>query len=189
MIYLRLFWEFFKTGLFAIGGGMATLPFLQDMSAKTGWFSLSDLADMVAISESTPGPIGVNTATAVGYTTAGIPGAVIATMGLVCPSIIIILIIAKILQAFRTNRYVESALCGIRPASTALMSSAALSLMLLCLFGAGSIYDLFTGTAVIRPCALILFAVLLALSRIKILEKLHPIVYIIIGAVAGILFF
>lgn len=189
MIYLRLFWEFFKTGLFAIGGGMATLPFLQNMSVRTDWFTLSDLANMVAISESTPGPIGVNMATAVGYTTAGIPGALLATLGLVLPSIIIILIIAKVLQEFRNNRYVENALRGIRPASTGLISAAALSMILLCMFGVDSVTGLFTGTVDFRPLSLTLFAVLFLLSRIKTLEKLHPIVYIVIGAVAGILFF
>ena len=94
MIYLRLFYEFFKAGLFAVGGGMATLPFLYDISDSTGWFTHSQLADMIAVSESTPGPIGVNMATYVGYTTGGIPGAVIATLGIITPSIIIILIIA-----------------------------------------------------------------------------------------------
>ena len=102
MSYLRLFWEFFKTGLFAIGGGMATVPFLQDIAAKTGWDTAGQLADMIAVSESTPGPLGVNMATYVGYTVGsgvmgvggGILGAVTATIGLVCPSVICILIIA-----------------------------------------------------------------------------------------------
>ena len=93
MIYLQLFWEFFKTGLFAIGGGMATVPFLFDISARTGWFTASELANMIAVSESTPGPIGINMATYVGFETAGILGSVIATLGLVIPSIIIIVII------------------------------------------------------------------------------------------------
>ena len=79
MIFLRLFWEFFKTGLFAVGGGMATIPFLSEMAERTGWFSQTMLADMIAVGESTPGPIGVNTATYVGYTVAGIPGGLVAT--------------------------------------------------------------------------------------------------------------
>ena len=91
MIFVRLFFEFFKAGLFAIGGGMATLPFLYNISDKTGWFTYGQLADMVAISESTPGPMGVNMATYVGFTTAGPAGAVIATLGLITPSIIVIL--------------------------------------------------------------------------------------------------
>lgn len=101
MIYLRLFWEFFKTGLFAVGGGMATIPFLYDISDKTGWFTHTQLADMIAVGESTPGPIGVNMATYVGFTTAGIPGGIIATLGIVTPSVIIILIIARMLKQFR----------------------------------------------------------------------------------------
>ena len=90
---IQLFIEFFKTGLFAVGGGLATLPFLQDMAVRTGWFTTAQLADMVAVSESTPGPIGVNMATYVGFTVAGVPGALVATLGLIAPSIIIILII------------------------------------------------------------------------------------------------
>ena len=82
MLYLRLFWEFFKTGLFAVGGGMATLPFLYDISDRTGWFTHMQLADMIAVGESTPGPIGVNMATYVGYLTGGVGGAVVATVGL-----------------------------------------------------------------------------------------------------------
>ena len=119
MIFLRLFIEFFKTGLFAVGGGMATLPFLSDMGVRTGWFTSAQLADMVAVSESTPGPIGVNMATYVGFETGGIPGAVIATLGLVAPSIIVILIIAQFLKAFRNSKYVDRAFYGVRPASTA----------------------------------------------------------------------
>ena len=103
MIYLRLFWEFFKTGLFTIGGGMATLPFLHDMGEATGWFTQADLMNMLAVSESTPGPIGINMATYVGFTVAGIPGAVIATIGEVTPSIIVILIVAAMLTKFRNS--------------------------------------------------------------------------------------
>ena len=80
-LYLRLYWEFFKTGLFAIGGGMATLPFLKDIGATTGWFSQTDLMNMLAVSESTPGPVGINMATYVGYTVGGVPGAIVATIG------------------------------------------------------------------------------------------------------------
>ena len=102
MIYLKLFCEFFKTGLFAVGGGLATLPFLSDMADRTGWFTQAQLADMLAVSESTPGPVGVNMATYVGFETAGVLGAVVATLGLVTPSVIVILIatvFAKVLMA------------------------------------------------------------------------------------------
>lgn len=133
MIFVRLFFEFFKAGLFAIGGGMATLPFLYNISDKTGWFTYGQLADMVAISESTPGPMGVNMATYVGFTTAGPAGAVIATLGLITPSIIVILIIAGFLKAFKTNKYVQNAFYGLRPASTGLIAAAGLSVLSLVL--------------------------------------------------------
>ena len=126
MLYLQLFWEFFKTGLFAIGGGMATLPFLYDMADKTGWFTRAQLADMIAVSESTPGPIGVNMATYVGFLTGGVPGAVTATVGLIAPSVIVILIVAAFLQEFRASKYVAGAFYGLRPASTALITAAGL---------------------------------------------------------------
>ena len=108
MILLRLFFEFFKTGLFAIGGGLSTLPFLREMSETTGWFTQTELLDMVAVSESTPGPIGVNMATYVGFTTAGIPGAVIATLGLITPSVIIVLIVAGFLKRFKDSKVVAA---------------------------------------------------------------------------------
>ena len=124
MIYIQLFYEFFKTGLFAIGGGLATLPFLYNLSDKTGWFTHTDLTNMIAVSESTPGPLGVNTATYVGFTVGGLPGAIVATLGLVAPSIIVILIIASFLKAFRDSRIVDSAFYGLRPASTGLIAAA-----------------------------------------------------------------
>ena len=108
MILLRLFYEFFKTGLFSVGGGMATIPFLQHMGETTGWFTNQDLTTMIAVSESTPGPLGVNMATYVGYQTAGVPGALVATLGVITPGAILILIIAGFLQKFRSNRSVEA---------------------------------------------------------------------------------
>ena len=93
MIYLQLFWEFLKVGLFTVGGGLASLPFLYDISDRTGWYTHAQLADMIAISESTPGPIGINMATYVGFTSAGILGSVLATLGFIIPSIIIVSIV------------------------------------------------------------------------------------------------
>lgn len=189
MIYLKLFYEFFKTGLFAIGGGMATLPFLTDMGERTGWFTRSQLADMVAVSESTPGPIGVNMATYVGFETGGVAGAVIATLGLVAPSIIIILIIAAFLKAFRSNKYVERVFYGIRPASTGLIAAAGVSVMLLCLFdteafkASGALSDLVSLKGVL------LFAAVWVLTNlVKPTKNLHPIVFIGLSAVAGVAF-
>ena len=130
MTYLRLFWEFFKTGLFAVGGGMATVPFLNNIGLATGWYSQTDLMNMLAVSESTPGPIGINMATYVGFTVAGIPGAVIATIGEVTPSIIVILIVAAMLTKFRNSKYVENAFYGLRPASSGLIGAACAGVVL-----------------------------------------------------------
>ena len=94
MIYLRLFFEFCKVGLFSVGGGLATIPFLTDLGERTGWFTSAQLADMIAVSESTPGPMGVNMATYVGFTSGGVLGGIVATLGLIFPSLVIILIIA-----------------------------------------------------------------------------------------------
>lgn len=189
MLYVRLFWEFFKTGLFAVGGGMATLPFLYSMSDTTGWFSHAQLADMIAVSESTPGPIGVNMATYVGFTAAGIPGAVIATLGLITPSIIIILIIARVLAAFRQNKYVDAAFYGLRPCSVGLIAAAGLLVVKIALFD----FDLFKESGVLMDLfnwkAILLAAVLIVLTRyVKPLKKLHPVIFILGSAAIGALF-
>lgn len=188
MILLSLYWEFFKTGLFAVGGGMATLPFLYDISAKTGWFTAAQLADMIAVSESTPGPIGVNMATYVGFATAGIPGAVIATLGLITPCVVIIMIIACILQTFRTNYYVDAAFYGLRPCSIGLIAAAGTLVVRIALFSpqlyasTGKLADLFNGKAIL------LAILLLLLTRyIKPTKKLHPIVFIALSALVGVL--
>ncbi len=189
MIYIQLFIEFFLTGLFAVGGGMATIPFLENISTRTGWFTHAQLADMVAVSESTPGPIGVNMATYVGYLTAGIPGGVIATLGLITPSVIVILIIAAFLKSFRDNKYVERVFYGIRPASTALIAAAGVSVLMLCIVDvdafrlSGSIFEL------VDPKAIILFALIWVLTNlVKKTKKFHPLVFIAISAVAGLVF-
>ena len=198
MIYLTLFWEFFKTGLFAVGGGMATLPFLKAIGESTGWFTYSDLMNMLAVSESTPGPIGINMATYVGYTVAGVPGAVIATLGEVTPSIIVILIVAILLKNFRDNRYVNMAFYGLRPASTGLIGAACVAVIFEVLTSVqilseeGVLLNRFAipaGETLLHWKGLILAAVLLLLTnRIKATKDLHPIVFIVISAAAGILF-
>ena len=189
ILYLRLFWEFFKTGLFAVGGGMATLPFLYSMSDATGWFSHAQLADMIAVSESTPGPIGVNMATYVGFSTAGVPGAVVATLGLITPSVIIILIIARVLAAFRQNKVVDAAFYGLRPCSVGLIAAAGLLVVKIALFDV----DLYRQTGVLMNLfqwkAIILAAVLIVLTRyVKPLKKLHPVFFILGSAAVGALF-
>ena len=189
MILLQLFWEFFKTGLFAVGGGMATLPFLYAISEKTGWYSSAQLADMIAVSESTPGPIGVNMATYVGFHLAGVAGSVVATVGLITPSVIIILLIARALQKFRENQYVDAAFYGLRPCSIGLIAAAGLLVVKITLFDldafrtSGSLMNLFQWKQII------LAAVLLVLTRaVKQTKKLHPIVFIALSAVVGIVF-
>ena len=189
MIYLQLFWEFFKTGLFAIGGGMATLPFLYDISARTGWFTAAQLADMIAVSESTPGPIGVNMATYVGFTTAGIPGAVIATLGLAAPEVIIILIIARVLASFRQNKYVDAAFYGLRPCSLGLIAAAGVLVVKVAMLNT----ELYAQTRVLTDLvnwkAVLLAAVLLVFTRaVKQTKKLHPIFFILASALVGVVF-
>ena len=189
-LLLTLFFEFFKTGLFAVGGGMATLPFLYDMSARhPDWFTAAQLADMIAVSESTPGPIGVNMATYVGFRTAGILGGLITTLGLVTPSVIIILLIARVLKQFRENKYVDAAFYGLRPCSVGLIAAAGLLVVKIALFDfdayalSGEIADLF------KLKALILAAVLLVLTRaVKATKKLHPIFFILGSALVGVIF-
>lgn len=189
MIYLRLFYEFFKTGLFAVGGGLATLPFLYDMADRTGWFTAGQLADMLAVSESTPGPIGINMATYVGFTIRGIPGALTATLGIVTPSVIIILIVAAFLKSFRDNRFVNAAFYGLRPACTAMVASAGISVIVLALLQT----ELFRATGLVTDLlnwkAIALAAVLLVLTRwVKPTKGLHPILFILSSAVIGVIF-
>lgn len=192
MLYLRLFWEFFKTGLFAVGGGMATIPFLYDMSDATGWFTHTDLANMIAVGESTPGPIGVNMATYVGFISgmldAGTPGAilgaVIATLGLITPSIIIILIVAVVLRSFRNNPYVNHAFYGLRPASTGLIAAAGLSVLYSNMFLGETI-----ALSALNWKGLILAVILWVFTNvIKKTKNLHPIIFIGISAICGVLF-
>ena len=157
-LYLRLYWEFFKTGLFAIGGGMATLPFLKDIGATTGWFSQTDLMNMLAVSESTPGPVGM-------------------------------------LAKFRDSQYVANAFCGLRPASTGLIGAACAGVMLQVIAGitsasqADSILMKFSWDGAISWRGIILALVLLVFTRyIKKTKDLHPIVFIGVSAVIGVVF-
>lgn len=187
MIFLRLYFEFFKTGLFAVGGGLATLPFLSKIAAETGWFTQAQLLDMVAVSESTPGPIGVNMATYVGFVTAGIPGAAVATLGLITPPILIILMISSFLNAFRHNRFVEGAFRCLRPTSTGLIAAAGLGVALLTFFQEN--VTLATAASSIQWKAVILAIILLVVTRfVKQTKGLHPIIWIAFSAVVGVVF-
>ena len=184
MLIFRLFWEFFKTGLFAIGGGLATLPFLYDMQAATGWFTLDDISNMIAISESTPGPMGINMATYTGFTSMGVLGGIAAVAGLVTPSIIIIIIVSNILEKFKTNKYVQYCMYGLRAASVGLISVAGLrvaeaAFLRSQLFAeTGSLTDLFNIKAFI-------FGVVLYVVYKK--TGKHPIIYILASGVIGVI--
>jgi len=183
MTYLLLFWEFFKTGLFSVGGGLATLPFLSKMGDTYGWFSQEDLANMLAVSESTPGPIGVNMATYVGCSTAGILGGAVATFGLILPSFLVILVVARVIERFRTNRFVQSSMQVLRPTSVGMICAAVFGVLLSVLF---SVDALRAGIWLqfFKLQQLVLFGILTVIY-IKF-NKLHPIIILLIGAAAGI---
>ena len=193
MTLVRLFFEFCRVGLFSVGGGLATIPFLTDLGERTGWFGASDLANMIAISESTPGPMGVNMATYVGFHTAGVAGGVIATLGLIFPSVVIILVIAGFLQKFRQSKAVDAVFYGLRAASVALITAALLQVAKIALMfhevpyiacpgGEGVEIQLFYWPAII------LAAAIFVLAKFTPLKKLHPICFIALAAVAGVVF-
>ena len=191
ILLVRLFYEFAKVGLFAVGGGLATIPFLQQLGETTGWFTDAELSTMIAVSESTPGPMGVNMATYVGFHKEGIPGAVVATLGLIFPSIIVIIIIAGFLQKFRQSRTVDAVFRGLRPASTALIASAGF-------LSVAKVSLLFWQEPLLEPGILFthlfnwksiaLFALVFLGLNVPRLKKLHPILFIAFGALVGILF-
>lgn len=183
MIYIRLFLEFCKVGLFAVGGGLATIPFLSDLGSRTGWFTSGQLADMIAVSESTPGPIGINMATYAGYTAAGVPGGIVSTLGLVFPSLIIILIIAGFLNKFRESRIVDNVFYGLRAASVALITAALLQVANIALMNHTMDND---TTQMFYWPAIILAAVVFVCFSYSPLKKIHPIFYIAFSAVVGI---
>lgn len=183
MTAVRLYIEFFLTGLFAVGGGLATLPFLYEMSARTGWFSNQDILNLIAVSESTPGAIGINMATYAGFTTLGPAGGVLATLALITPSIIIIILISKVLEKFRDSAVVKGIFRGLRPASTAMIAAAGLGVARLALLRT----DMLAGGNFLQVFNLpaIALAVILFVCMRKF--KIHVIAYIGIAALAGIL--
>ena len=182
MIYLTLYIEFFKIGLFAIGGGMATVPFLMELAEKYPWFTPAELANMIAISESTPGPIWINMATYAGYNAGGSFGALIATIGLVTPAIFIIVIIAKFMSNFSENKYVKAAFYGIRPMIAALIGYAVWQIAVI------TFADTSGEKLTLYYPAILICILLFAIMQWKPLKKLHPILWIACGAILGILF-
>ena len=186
MTFLMLFWEFFKTGLFAVGGGLATLPFLRDIAARFDWFTLDQLSDMIAVSEATPGPIGVNMATYAGFNAAYILGALTATLALVLPSFIIVCIIARFLKKYKENRLVQGGFYALRPATAAIVTSAVIQLFISTVMNLSAIGTGASFTQLVSLPALGLFAAILA-GVIAAGKKVHPLVFIAAGAAAGIL--
>lgn len=184
MIFLQLFYEFFKIGLFAVGGGMATIPFLQRLSVSSGWYSQALISDMIAISESTPGPIGINMATYVGYHVAGLFGGMVATMGVVCPAVIIVTLVSKSLEKFSNNKQVDYIFYGLRPAVTGLIAAAGYSVVKVALMNQAafseshSLLALFCWNKLIY-CAIVFFA-------IRKFKK-HPVLYILVSAAVGLI--
>ena len=173
MRLLTLCYEFFKTGLFSICGGLATIPFLKDMCERYGWFSVSDLTSMIAVSESTPGPIGVNMATYVGRTVDGVAGGVLATLSLVLPSFLVILLVARVLDKFNENKLIKDVFYGLRPAALGMIFA--------------SVVTIFESALILAfDIKKVILLLILTLGVFKF--KKHPILYIGIGAIVGMLF-
>lgn len=185
MSILTLCISFFLTGLFAIGGGLAAIPIMQQLIVDRGWISPELFYNMIAISESTPGPIGVNMATYVGFESYGILGGIAATLSLVLPSFVIIVIIARSYTRFQDNRFVKSGLYGIRAAVAGLIASAAYSVLSATVLTLGRFIEAPSLFTFFDLTQLAIFAVIFALYKIF---KKHPIWYILFGAVCGIVF-
>lgn len=178
---LALIFGFFKIGLFAIGGGPATIPFLMDMAEEhPEWFTLSELSDMIAISESTPGPVGLNMATYAGFKTLGLFGGIVSTLSLVLPSIIVIIIIARFLEGFQENRIVKAVFAGIKPAVTALIAGAVLTMIRVSLFAEVD------GGLVPHLPSILLGMIIFVLLQCKATKRMHPALWFLIAAVIGV---
>ena len=168
MIYLQLFWQFFQIGIFSFGGGYATLPFLYEIADKFHWYTTSDLTNMLAISSITPGPVGVNVATFAGFNSAGIFGSLLAT-AVILPSFVIVTIVSKTLEKFKTNRFVKSAVRSLKPAGCALLTSVGIKL-------------LFTSNLYLFGTLLLILLIILSF-----IKKLDPLFYLGVSAVAGLI--
>ena len=180
MIYLELFLVFLKLGAFTFGGGAAMMPFLEDEVVARGWLSIEEFIDFVAISESTPGPFAVNIATYVGVEKAGFFGAVCATLGLVLPSFVIILAIARFYNKFKESRLVQSAMSGLKPVSVGLIAAAVVSIGQAVLFPEGFAWSEFVSYNFIT--SLIIFIPMFILC----LKKVHPILIVLMSGAMGV---
>ncbi len=200
MIYLQLFWEYFKIGLFTIGGGYAMLPLVTQIVGKYGWLSEQELIEFIGIAESTPGPFAINLATFVGNTVGsatelgifgGILGALVSTVAVVLPSLIIIIVVTLLFDKFKSNKYVQGALKGIRPVVVGLILSAVISVAGKVVLPNFSFKNISAGGFdKFNWISLILILAFIPLSQIKIKgKKIHPIYLILFSAVLGIVIF
>lgn len=185
MIYAQLFFQFFKIGLFAFGGAYATIPFLYDISDRFGWFSHADILNMLALSQTLPGPIGINMATFAGLKVAGVAGGLIASFALVLPSLILVSIVFHFLKKFSKHPILNAVLWGLRPAASAMIAYALVIIINSVLFNfdkfnmSGEIFDIFKIKAVIILAILVLF---------NLKTKIHPSLNVIIAGVLGFIF-
>ena len=180
---LLLYYEFFKVGLFAVGGGLATLPFLFKMSEKYTWFTQKMVGDMIAISESTPGPIGVNMATYAGFQNYGVIGAIVATLGLITPSIIVIIIVANFLKRFSESAMVKNLFSTLRPAVSGMLGAVAITLIVGEIFNLNEYATSGLITEVFKYKQIIWFGILVYITN---KYNKHPLFYIAISAAMGI---
>ena len=181
-LWWLLFYEFFKIGLFAVGGGPATIPYLMDLADKYDWFTMQDVTNMIAISESTPGPLGLNMATYVGTDALGVFGGAWASIALTIPSIIVIVFVAKFLDNFSQNRWVKAAFYTIRPAVAGLIAAAVCDVFKVSMF-VGEV-----GKATFAWSTFIVFLVTFLLMFNKKLSKLHPALWFLLAAIVGCVF-
>jgi chromate transporter len=174
MIYFQLFWVYLKIGLFSFGGGYAMLSFVEyEVVRAHSWISPADFADIVAISQMTPGPIGINTATYVGYAATGsVWGSIISTIAVCLPSLVIMVLICRFLVMYKSNRWVAAALAGIKPVTVGLLIAAAFSMV--------------NSDTFVNYISVILFLVSFLLTW-KL--KVHPILMLILAGIAGYVFF
>ena len=180
MIYLELFYVFFCIGAFTFGGGYAMLPLMQQQVLARGWATTEELIHFIAVSESTPGPFAVNMATYIGAEMGGVFGSVCATLGVVLPSFVVILIVAKCYDAFRQSRIVKGCMSGLKPAVVGLIGNAFLNVFMTVFFPAGLSLAVFTSVS------FYVFAAIFAVMLVLTFKKVHPIVVICLSAAIGI---
>ena len=181
MIYLDLFFTFLKIGLFTFGGGQAMIPLIQEQVVSRGWISSREMIDFIAVSESTPGPLAINVSTYVGMETAGVLGAVLSTVGMVFPSFIIILAVAKFYEKFKKSTAITGALEGLKPAVIALIASAIITVGETVFFPNG-----FNAGQIINSQFILSIIIFFIMSFLSIYKKINPIIIIGLSAIMGI---